>query len=169
MTYFGILCRKIQQTTISCVHYAAKYVFNVIKLIICLYSYIYSVCMALAAVWRFLTLAADFFKTVPPWSTRFWLWIFGKIRTRSALSSMLKNIKNPDQGEGVCRPSRARPSYLSELFLKQKDLQRYLHQYFFSKNGYIYYPHKYFQEQKRQLYIPRARMPNYSLGLLFGD
>lgn len=155
MTYFGILCRKFQQTTISCVHYAAKYVFIVITLNICLYSYIYSVFHGAAAVWRFLTFAADFLKNRPPWSTRFWLWIFGKIRTRSALSSMLKIIKNPDLGEGVCRPSRARPSYPSQHFFKQK--------------GFMFiYPRQYSLGQKGLYIIPSPR-PNYSFGLLFGD
>ena len=65
MTIFIDLCRKFQQTTISCGYYAAKYVFSVIALNICLYSYIYSVRIAFAAVWRSLTFAADFLKTVP--------------------------------------------------------------------------------------------------------
>lgn len=150
MTYFGILCRKFQQTTISCVHYAAKYVFNVIKLIICLYSYIYSIGIVFAAVWRFLTFAADFFKKPSPWSTRFWLWIFGKIRTRSALSSMLKNIKNPDQGEGVCRPSRARPSYPSQHFFKQKGFMFiYPRQYFFGQKDLYILPIRIFSRTKK--------------------
>ena len=90
--------------------------------------------------------------------------MFGKIRTRSTVSDVLKNIKNSGTPRGVCRPSRARPSYPRQYFQEQKSLRQLclytLVNIFFGKKrviyitalhsqeGYIYYPSQYSQGQK---------------------